>query len=95
MKDSDIHVLFKHHVASHQDEVKAFDELDEWETANYWADRHAKDALRDYMEDGCPKIVSKISNGDNWLLTLNKVPVTSNIKRTIYDAKWLTIGKEF
>jgi len=83
MQESDIRVSFRH-VASHQDKVKAFDELDEWEKANFWADRHAKDALREYTEEGCPDIVSTISKGDNWLLTLNKVPVTVTCHTPIF-----------
>ena len=64
MQDSNIRVNFRH-VNSHQDDVKAFEELDEWETANYWADRLAKDALREYMEEGCPTIETRIQEAIN------------------------------
>ena len=86
--------LFKH-TDGHQDAVKPFETLTIWEQANYWADKYAKDALCNYVTDRCPAIPTTIGEGDTWLLTLDAVPVTSEIKKTIYNSKWTDKGKSF
>jgi len=79
----------------HQDAVKPFETLTAWEQANYSAHKYAKDALRDYVTDECPPIPTTIGEGDTWLLTLDAVPVTSEIKKTIYNSKYNDEGKSF
>ena len=79
----------------HQDAVKPFETLTAWEQANYSAHKYAKDALRDYVTDECPPIPTTIGEGDTWLLTLDTVPVTSEIQTIMYNSKWIEEGKAF
>ena len=46
LDNSSITFLFKH-ADGHQVAVKPFETLTDWEQANYWADKYAKEALRD------------------------------------------------
>jgi hypothetical protein len=94
LKDSEINFVFRH-ISGHQDKIKSFDELDIWEQTNVKVDKFAKEALSDYVAEGCPYIAAQISRGDKWLLTMDDVPITSDIKKTVYNSKWLQAGKEF
>ena len=94
LDNSNITFLFRH-VDGHQDAVKLFETLTAWEQANYWADKYAKEALRDHITAGCPPIPMTIGEGDTWLLTLDAVPVTLEIRTTIYNSKWIKEGKSF
>ena len=83
------------HVDGHQDDIKKYEDLDEWEKANVEADSLAKKALLKYTTQGCPTIDTPITQGDKWAMMIDGEQITSRIKKTIYNRKWKEQGKKY
>ena len=60
------------HVNGHQDDIKKYEELNEWEKVNIEADTLVKHALLKYTTQGSPRIDIPLTKGDKWALMIDR-----------------------
>ena len=76
------------HVRGHQDEHKAMESLDRWETANVEADRRAKEYWTLMQDEEPPIWPNKAHPAEGWALYREGLPVESRIDDKIHQ--WTT-----
>jgi|AntRauTorckE5430_2_1112549.scaffolds.fasta_scaffold35396_1 hypothetical protein len=69
IESSDLFFIFQY-ISAHQDGIKAYDELDEWEQANVQVNKLAKTSLQQFERQGCPKVSNPVLKGHKWMLLL-------------------------
>jgi hypothetical protein len=88
--------FYFHKIKAHQDDIRAYNELDRWEQANVLADRLAKEFLQDPSQSIMnPHPDDHAARPYGWTLEINNTPIGNNIRERITEHIWSFKGKQF